>query len=174
MSIVFTSFKHPKLPISINIPVTRKQIAYICLTAISPKFQFMISTSLLTCSLRGCKLKFYWAIILLKIKPTLSFRFSSRMSLSKSRKIFCNILTTLSSCLRERQKCDNPRENLSSFDIYPGGGFNFKRKLQSTSAFEVCLHFALVSRSRLARLSRDVLISHRSSRFPCAWLVRFG
>ena len=36
MSIVFTSFKHPKLPISIKIPVTLLQIAYICMTAISP------------------------------------------------------------------------------------------------------------------------------------------
>ena len=34
MSIVFTSFKHPKLPISIKIPVTLLQIVYICMTAI--------------------------------------------------------------------------------------------------------------------------------------------
>ena len=32
MSIVFTSFKHTKLPISIKIPF----IVYICMTAISP------------------------------------------------------------------------------------------------------------------------------------------
>ena len=36
MSIVFTSFKHPKLPVSINIPVTLLQIVNICMTAISP------------------------------------------------------------------------------------------------------------------------------------------
>ena len=38
MSIVLTSFKHPKLPISIEIPVTLLQIVYICMTAtrISP------------------------------------------------------------------------------------------------------------------------------------------
>ena len=29
-------FKHPKLPISIKIPVTLLQIVYICMTAISP------------------------------------------------------------------------------------------------------------------------------------------
>ena len=33
MSIVFTSFKHPELPISIKIPVTLLQIVYICMTA---------------------------------------------------------------------------------------------------------------------------------------------
>ena len=33
MSIVFTSFKHHKLPISIRIPVTLPQIVYICMTA---------------------------------------------------------------------------------------------------------------------------------------------
>ena len=36
MSIVFTSFKHPKLPICIKIPVTLLQVVYICMTAISP------------------------------------------------------------------------------------------------------------------------------------------
>ena len=36
MPIVLTSFKHPKLPISIKIPVTLLQIVYICMTAISP------------------------------------------------------------------------------------------------------------------------------------------
>ena len=36
MFIVFISFKHPKLPISIKIPVTLLQIVYICMTAISP------------------------------------------------------------------------------------------------------------------------------------------
>ena len=35
MVIVFTSFKHPKLPISIKIHVTLLQIVYICMTAIS-------------------------------------------------------------------------------------------------------------------------------------------
>ena len=33
MSIVFSSFKHPKLPISIKIPVTLLQIVHICMTA---------------------------------------------------------------------------------------------------------------------------------------------
>ena len=36
MAIVFTSFKHPKLAISIKIPVTLLHIVYICMTAISP------------------------------------------------------------------------------------------------------------------------------------------
>ena len=36
MSIVFTSFKHPKLLISIKIPVNLLQIVYFCMTAISP------------------------------------------------------------------------------------------------------------------------------------------
>ena len=36
MSIVFTSFKHSKQPISIIIPVTLLQIVYICMTAIPP------------------------------------------------------------------------------------------------------------------------------------------
>ena len=36
MSIVFTSIKPPKLPISIKIPVTLLQIDYIFRTAISP------------------------------------------------------------------------------------------------------------------------------------------
>ena len=36
MSIVLTSFKHPKLPINIKIPVILLQIVYICMTAISP------------------------------------------------------------------------------------------------------------------------------------------
>ena len=36
MSIVFTSLKHPKLPISITIPVRLLQFVYICMTAISP------------------------------------------------------------------------------------------------------------------------------------------
>ena len=40
MSIVLTSFKHPKLPIIIKIPVTLLQIVYICMTAIW-KFKFM-------------------------------------------------------------------------------------------------------------------------------------
>ena len=35
-SIVLASFKHPKLIISIKIPVTLRQIVYICMTAISP------------------------------------------------------------------------------------------------------------------------------------------
>ena len=34
-SIVFTCFKHPKMPICIKIPVTLLQIVYICMTAIS-------------------------------------------------------------------------------------------------------------------------------------------
>ena len=41
MSIVFTSFKHPKLPISIKIPVTLLQIVYICMTEYISKFEFM-------------------------------------------------------------------------------------------------------------------------------------
>ena len=36
MSIVFTSFKHPKPPISIKIPVTLLQIVHNCMAAISP------------------------------------------------------------------------------------------------------------------------------------------
>ena len=36
MSIVFTSFKHTKLPISIKIPETLLQIVYICMPALSP------------------------------------------------------------------------------------------------------------------------------------------
>ena len=40
MSIVFTSFKHSKLPIRIKIPVTLLQIVYICMTAISPNSSF--------------------------------------------------------------------------------------------------------------------------------------
>ena len=36
MSIGFASFEHPKLPISIKIPVTVQQIVYICMTALSP------------------------------------------------------------------------------------------------------------------------------------------
>ena len=44
MSIVFISFKHPKLPI----PVTLLQSVYICMTAISPNSSSW-TTSLLTC-----------------------------------------------------------------------------------------------------------------------------
>ena len=40
MSIGLTSFKHPKLPISIKIPDTLLQIVYICMTAISPNLSF--------------------------------------------------------------------------------------------------------------------------------------
>ena len=36
MSIIFTSFKHLKLPISIKISVTVLQIVYVCMTATSP------------------------------------------------------------------------------------------------------------------------------------------
>ena len=36
MSTVFASFKHLKLPISIDTPVTLPQIVYICMAAISP------------------------------------------------------------------------------------------------------------------------------------------
>ena len=36
MSIVFTPFKYPKLPIIIKIPVSLRQTFYICMTAISP------------------------------------------------------------------------------------------------------------------------------------------
>ena len=53
MSIVFTYFKHPKLPITIKIPVNLLQIVYICMTAISPNSSSW-TTSLLTCLLRGC------------------------------------------------------------------------------------------------------------------------
>ena len=35
MPIVFTTFKHPKLLISIKIPVTLLQIVYFCMTAIA-------------------------------------------------------------------------------------------------------------------------------------------
>ena len=40
MSIVFTSFKHPKLPISIKIRVTLLQIVNIYMTAISMIYLF--------------------------------------------------------------------------------------------------------------------------------------
>ena len=40
MSIVFNSFKHPKLPISIKIPVTLLQIVYICMTAMFMNYLF--------------------------------------------------------------------------------------------------------------------------------------
>ena len=36
MSIVFASFKHHKVPISIKVPVTLRKFVYICMTAISP------------------------------------------------------------------------------------------------------------------------------------------
>ena len=42
MSIVFTSFKHPKLPTSIKIPVILLQFFYICMTAIISKIEYMI------------------------------------------------------------------------------------------------------------------------------------
>ena len=48
MTIVFTSFKHSKLPISIKIPVTLLQIVYICMTALSQNSSLW-TTSLLTC-----------------------------------------------------------------------------------------------------------------------------
>ena len=48
MSIVFTSLKHPKLPISIKIPVRLLQFVYICMTAISPNLSSW-TTSLLAC-----------------------------------------------------------------------------------------------------------------------------
>ena len=40
MSIVFASFKLPKLPISIKVPVALQQIAYICMAAISMDYLF--------------------------------------------------------------------------------------------------------------------------------------
>ena len=43
MPIVFTSFKHPKLPISIKISVTLLKIVHICMTAISPSFRLLRS-----------------------------------------------------------------------------------------------------------------------------------
>ena len=52
MFTVFTSLKHPKLPISFKIPVTLLQIVYICMTAISPNSSSW-TFSLLTCLLRG-------------------------------------------------------------------------------------------------------------------------
>ena len=48
MSIVFTSFKHPKLPISIKIPVTLLKVVYICTIALSQNLSSW-TTSLLTC-----------------------------------------------------------------------------------------------------------------------------
>ena len=45
---VSASLKHPKLRISIKIPVTLLQIVYICMTAISPNLSSW-TTSLLTC-----------------------------------------------------------------------------------------------------------------------------
>ena len=41
MCIVFASFKHLKLPISIKIPVTLWQNVHICITAVSHKNEFM-------------------------------------------------------------------------------------------------------------------------------------
>ena len=42
MSIVFTSFKHPKLPFSITIPVTLLQIVYIVVhDSYISEFEFM-------------------------------------------------------------------------------------------------------------------------------------
>ena len=49
----YRGYKHPKLPISIKIPVTLLQIVYICMAAISPNSSSR-TTSLLTCQLRGC------------------------------------------------------------------------------------------------------------------------
>ena len=54
MSIVFTSFTHPKLPISIKIPVALLKIVYICMTTISTNSN-MWTASLLTCMLHGFK-----------------------------------------------------------------------------------------------------------------------
>ena len=55
VSIVFTAFKHHKLPISIKIPVTLLPIVYMYMTAISPN---LISGTmlLLSCYLRGCNM----------------------------------------------------------------------------------------------------------------------
>ena len=50
MCIVFTSFKHPKLPISIKITITLLQIVNIFMTAI---FEFM---NYLFANLRGCNI----------------------------------------------------------------------------------------------------------------------
>ena len=60
MSIVFTYFKNPKLPISIKIPVILLQLVYICMTVISPNSSSW-ATSLLhiTCYVRGCKMPIY-------------------------------------------------------------------------------------------------------------------
>ena len=54
MSIVFASFKHPKLPNSIKI-LTLQQFVYICMTALSPNLS-PLTTSLLTCYLPGCSI----------------------------------------------------------------------------------------------------------------------
>ena len=47
MSIVFASFKHLELTISIKIPVTILQIVYICVTATSPNLS-SLTTYMLT------------------------------------------------------------------------------------------------------------------------------
>ena len=47
ISFVFASFKHPKLTISIKIPVTILQIVYVCMTATAPNSSSW-TTSLLT------------------------------------------------------------------------------------------------------------------------------
>ena len=59
MSIVFASFKHLKLPISIKIHVTLLHIIYICMTAVLSNFQFMnyfFANLVVVCNLMTCKL----------------------------------------------------------------------------------------------------------------------
>ena len=58
MSTVFTSFKHPKLPISIKILVTLLQIVHIRMTAISPNYLF---GKMLVAWLQEC---FRWSVLL--------------------------------------------------------------------------------------------------------------
>ena len=53
MSIVFTSFKHYKLPISIKVPVTLLQM-FIFAWQLYLQIRVSWTTSLLTCLLRGC------------------------------------------------------------------------------------------------------------------------
>ena len=65
MSIVFTCFKHPKLPTSIKIPVTLLQIVYICMAAISPN---LIAWTML---LLSWKLQFSKQIYLTPVKTQL-------------------------------------------------------------------------------------------------------
>ena len=81
LSIVFTSFKHPKLPISIKIPVILLQIVYLCMTAISPNSSSW-TTSWLTCKFRSC----YICCIYIQVHLMLDF-YMENQSKGRSRLI---------------------------------------------------------------------------------------